>query len=90
LLDKQLKQQQTEQYLRGTRVQSTISSQTSDCTPTLPRTKYNRWLLADSVPSGLCNQFSGIYSYITAAFYYNTSLIVGDLYSRTSFDYTCH
>ena len=56
-----------------------------NCT-TIPRTRHNRWMHAVSQQTGLCNQLFGVYSYLAAAFYFNSSLIVGDIYSRTSFD----
>jgi hypothetical protein len=75
-------------FQRGQQRLKTIKHRTFtyNCT-TLPITRHNRWLLAESVPTGLCNQLSGIYSYVATAFFYNSSLIVDDLFSRTSFEH---
>lgn len=54
---------------------------------TLPR-PYNlkrTWVKGENAMNGLSNQLFGIYSYIPVAMLWNVSLIVGDVYSRDSF-----
>lgn len=52
----------------------------------LPETYDNNWFIGDNAKNGLCNQLFGVYSQVSAAFVFNTSLVVGDIYSRYSFE----
>ena len=56
-----------------------------NCT-SLPKTASNRWIRAESERTGLCNQYFAVYSYLAAAFYFNSSIVLGGLYSRSSFE----
>ena len=47
-----------------------------------------KWLLADNMPGGFCNQLFGMYSYVPLARLLNVSVIVGPVYSRKSFTMT--
>jgi hypothetical protein len=47
-----------------------------------------KWLLADNMPGGFCNQLFGIYSYVPLARLLNVGVIVGPVYSRKSFTVT--
>ena len=47
-----------------------------------------KWLLADNMPGGFCNQLFGIYSYVPLARLLNVSVIVGPVFSRKSFTVT--
>ena len=47
-----------------------------------------KWLLADIMPSGFCNQLFGIYSYVPLARLLNVGVIVGPVFSRKSFTMT--
>lgn len=59
----------------------------TECKPLpFPYNTVQRWLIAENAMNGLCNQMFGIYSYIPVAMLWNTSLVIGDVYSRPSFD----
>ncbi len=81
--------QRTQQHphlqTRQHRFKQTNGTLPYNCTA-LPKTRHNRWIITESDQSGFGNQLFGVYSYLAAAFYYNSSLIIGDIYSRTSFD----
>jgi hypothetical protein len=47
-----------------------------------------KWLLADNMPGGFCNQLFGIYSYVPLARLLNLGVILGPVYSRKSFTVT--
>ena len=58
-----------------------------DSCVTLP-SPYNvkrTWVKGENAMNGLSNQLFGIYSYVPVALLWNVSLIVGDVYSRDSF-----
>jgi hypothetical protein len=51
-----------------------------------PQNAVSRWVVAENAMNGLCNQMFGIYSYIPVARLWNASIVVGNVYSRPSFD----
>ena len=46
------------------------------------------WFLGNSAPSGLCNQLTAVYSYISTAILLKANLVLGPLYSRLTFSDT--
>lgn len=50
-----------------------------------PYNAKHTWVKGENAMNGLSNQLFGIYSYVPVALLWNVSLIVGDVYSRDSF-----
>lgn len=50
-----------------------------------PYNSKHTWLKGENAMNGLSNQLFGIYSYVPVALLWNVSLILGDVYSRDSF-----
>lgn len=55
------------------------------CSPLITNNN-NVWLRGEVPPTGLVNQFFGIYSYIPFAMMLNANIILGNMYSRTSYN----
>lgn len=51
-----------------------------------PLNTKTKWLIAENAKNGLSNQLFGIYSYVPVALLWNVSLVVGEVFTRTSFE----
>lgn len=51
-----------------------------------PLNTHTKWLIAENAMNGLSNQLFGIYSYVPVAILWNVSLVVGEVFTRTSFE----
>lgn len=44
------------------------------------------WIIGENAINGLCNQILGIFSYVPVAILWDVNLVVGEMFSRSSFD----
>jgi hypothetical protein len=59
----------------------------ADCKPLAANDAvHQRWVLGENAMNGLSNQLFGTYSYAPVAMLWGVNLVVGDVYSRSSFE----
>ena len=62
------------------------TSNTARCNTITANMRNSSWLIREVSSGGLCNMLFGVYSYVPIAKLWKTSLIVGPLYTRKTFD----